>query len=200
MTRRLATASAVLQALRLVQEHDDGISAAELGAALGRSAATARYLLNSLQAEGFAVRGARGRWRPTTPVVGNPYAAVVADLHRLTRRSAVAWRGTDGGVEVLAARSHQGLARFPCDAADCGLAARTAVLTPGRLLVHEHGARVVVGLGARAPGTAVGIVAPPRLWREEHDRVLDALTTAVSGPDADVHRWAVAGGPHAGAG
>lgn len=206
MTRRLSTASAVLQALRLVQQGDGGITAAELAASLGRSAATARYLLNSLQAEGFAVRGANGRWRPTAPGVGNPDAATVAALHRRTRRGAVAWRVADGAVEVLAVSTHQGLPAFPCAGTpDCGLAATTAGLTPGELLVHEHGTRVVVGLGVRAPGTAVGVVTTLRLWREERDTVLDALVAAESGaesgsgPDADVDRRPVAGGPHAGA-
>ena len=54
--RSLKTAAEALAALRYLGAAEDGVTAEALGAELGKSTATARYLLNTLCQEGFAVR------------------------------------------------------------------------------------------------------------------------------------------------
>ena len=54
--RSLKTAAEALSALRILGDNPAGITADVLAVALGKSAATARYLLNTLCQEGFAVR------------------------------------------------------------------------------------------------------------------------------------------------
>ena len=53
----------VLRALRLLGDHPEGLSAAEIGARLGKSPATARYMVNTLCEAGFARRDDSGRCR-----------------------------------------------------------------------------------------------------------------------------------------
>jgi hypothetical protein len=67
--RSLKTAAAVLRALRLLGTHPAGLTPQELGRCLGKSSATARYMINTLCAAGFADRDEAGRARllPTPP-------------------------------------------------------------------------------------------------------------------------------------
>lgn len=55
--RTLQTACSVLQVLRLLAMRPDGVTACQVGDMLGKSTATATYLLNSLCQEGYAERG-----------------------------------------------------------------------------------------------------------------------------------------------
>lgn len=52
--RSLKTARAVLQVLRMLEQRPEGMTSQEVAELLGKSPATASYLLNSLQQEGFA--------------------------------------------------------------------------------------------------------------------------------------------------
>lgn len=62
--RSLKTAAEALTALRFLASAPDGITADSLGATIGKSAATARYLLNTLCQEGYARReGPAGTYR-----------------------------------------------------------------------------------------------------------------------------------------
>jgi DNA-binding IclR family transcriptional regulator len=60
--RTLKTARAVLQALRLLGERPDGVTADEVAEALGKSHSTATYIVNSLVEEGFATRHGVGSY------------------------------------------------------------------------------------------------------------------------------------------
>ncbi|MEJ2888595.1 helix-turn-helix domain-containing protein [Actinomycetospora aeridis] len=57
--RSLKTAAEALAALRFLGAAEDGVTAEALATELGKSAATARYLLNTLCQEGFALRDRR---------------------------------------------------------------------------------------------------------------------------------------------
>ncbi|MDL5155190.1 IclR family transcriptional regulator [Actinomycetospora termitidis] len=57
--RSLKTAAEALAALRLLADAPDGLTADGLGTAIGKSSATARYLLNTLCQEGYARRDGR---------------------------------------------------------------------------------------------------------------------------------------------
>src|SRR5689334_12234468 len=78
--RSLKTAAEALAALRLVGAAEDGMTPEALAAELGKSTATARYLLNTLCQEGFAVRDRQaGTFRlQETPPWGDAWGA--ADL------------------------------------------------------------------------------------------------------------------------
>lgn len=54
--RSLKTAAEALATLRLLGANPDGVTAEALGLALGKSASTARYLLNTLCQEGYAFK------------------------------------------------------------------------------------------------------------------------------------------------
>lgn len=61
--RSLKTATVVLRALRLLGSRPRGLTAGELGAELGKSSATGRYMINTLCDAGFTVRDSGGRCR-----------------------------------------------------------------------------------------------------------------------------------------
>src|SRR3954470_19762803 len=62
--RSLKTAAEALAALRYLGAAPTGVTAEELGVEIGKSAATARYLLNTLCQEGYALReGHAGTYR-----------------------------------------------------------------------------------------------------------------------------------------
>ena len=62
-SRSLKTAASVLRALRLLGSHPRGLSCQELGRLLGKSPATARYMINTLCEAECAERAPDGRWR-----------------------------------------------------------------------------------------------------------------------------------------
>ncbi|MEJ2869894.1 IclR family transcriptional regulator C-terminal domain-containing protein [Actinomycetospora sp. OC33-EN08] len=61
--RSLKTAAMVLRALRLLGDHPEGLSPSEIADRLGKSAATARYVVNTLCEGGYARRDDAGRCR-----------------------------------------------------------------------------------------------------------------------------------------
>lgn len=131
--RSLKTAATVLRALRLLGDHPDGLSASDLAEELGKSAATARYMINTLCEAGYAERGAAGRCRlseappwgrwgavaAASPVPGDPDAGAVlaeatTELYRCTRQRSYLVRRTGTVVATVAdSRGHQGLAKHP---------------------------------------------------------------------------------------
>ncbi|NMO93967.1 IclR family transcriptional regulator C-terminal domain-containing protein [Actinomycetospora sp. TBRC 11914] len=138
--RSLKTAAMVLRALRLLGDHPEGLSPAEIGAHLGKSSATARYMVNTLVEAGYARRDAAGRcrltaappwgpWVPTTPPEGTGSVAelspgdpapgavlaeAVTELYRRTRQRTYLVRRTGTVVASISdVRGHQGLARVP---------------------------------------------------------------------------------------
>lgn len=137
--RSLKTAATVLRALRLLGDHPAGVAPVELAAALGKSAATARYMANTLCLAGYAERtddgrvrlsdappwGAWGRPGPEdTPESAGPASAApvpatlltraVTDLYRLARqRTYLVRRCGPVLASVCETRGHQGLARVP---------------------------------------------------------------------------------------
>lgn len=128
--RCLKTATETLQALRLLGTAPGGMGADELALHLGKSKATARYLLNTLCQEGFAYRdGSSGTyqlsaappwgyaWGRTESAQNVPLpddlADAVTELYWRTRQRTYLAHLEDEKAVVLDARGHQGLARIP---------------------------------------------------------------------------------------
>jgi DNA-binding IclR family transcriptional regulator len=132
--RSLKTAATVLRALRLLGDHPMGLCASELAERLGKSAATARYMINTLCEAGYAVRDGSGRCRLTeappwghwgahpasdSPVPGDPdpgavLAEATTELYRRTRQRSYLVRRTGTLVAAVTdSRGHQGLAKLP---------------------------------------------------------------------------------------
>lgn len=133
--RSLKTAAEALAALRFLGAAEEGTTAEALAAELGKSTATARYLLNTLCQEGFAVRDRQtGTFRLTeAPPWGDAWgdaeaphdltryelperlSDAVTDLYRRTRQRTylARWEPDDDATVVVDARGHQGLARIP---------------------------------------------------------------------------------------
>ncbi|MDD7938000.1 IclR family transcriptional regulator C-terminal domain-containing protein [Actinomycetospora lutea] len=131
-SRSLKTAATVLRALRLLGDHPDGLSATDLAEELGKSAATARYMINTLCEAGYAERASSGRCRlsdappwgqwgttPASPVPGDPdpgavLAEATTELYRRTRQRSYLVRRTGTVVATVTdSRGHQGLAKHP---------------------------------------------------------------------------------------
>ena len=135
--RSLKTAAMVLRALRLLGDHPEGLSPAEIGERLGKSSATARYMVNTLCEAGFAFRDDEtgrcrlhtappwGTWAPAEvsgpvdlapgdPAPGAVMSEAVTELYRRTRQRTYLVRRTGTLVaSVCDVRGHQGLARLP---------------------------------------------------------------------------------------
>lgn len=128
--RSLKTAASVLRALRLLGGHPEGLSCQDLGERLGKSSATARYMINTLREAGWAERGTSGRWHLTqTPPWGTwtsadagggilePQAVLaeaLTELYRRTRQRSYLVRRSGVVVATVSdVRGHQGLARLP---------------------------------------------------------------------------------------
>lgn len=127
--RSLKTGAETLRALQLLASSPVGLAPDELATQLGKSKATARYLLNTLCQEGFAFRdGSSGVYRlAEAPPWGCPWgqhgneaddvAAHLADalteVYRRTRQRAYLARVDDERVVVLDIRGRQGLPKIP---------------------------------------------------------------------------------------
>lgn len=125
--RSLKTVTQGLQALRLLGSAPDGLGVDELAVHLGKSRATARYLLNSLCQEGFARREGGVYQLVPTPPWGEAWGAApsrsvslpadlteaVSELYQRTRqRTYLAHLEGEQSV-VVDSRGHQGLTRIP---------------------------------------------------------------------------------------
>lgn len=163
----------MLRALRLLGDHPSGLSSAQLGAELGKSPATARYMINTLCDAGYAERDTGGRCRltdappwgswvpeevhvaePAATAHGDPdpgaiLAEAVTDLYRRTRQRSYLVRRTAGvAAAVEDMRGHQGLARLP------GLA---TVIGPDQ----AHALAMTQVLLAVSPGYREAVTAEP---------------------------------------
>ena len=141
-SRSLKTAASVLRALRLLGGHPQGLSCQDVGRLLGKSSATARYMINTLCEGGFAERRHDGRWyladTPPWGTAWDPYegsdepagstapgfegegaaqavlSEAVTELYRRTRQRSYLVRRSGVVVATVSdARGHQGLARLP---------------------------------------------------------------------------------------
>lgn len=181
--RSLKTAAEALAALRFLGAAEEGVTAEALAAELGKSTATARYLLNTLCQEGFAVRDRQTgtvRLQETPPWGGawgeadaphdltrhelpERLSDAVTDLYWRTRQRTylARWEGDDVTV-VVDARGHQGLARIP------GLAERIPFASAHALAVTKA---LIASSGSRAA-----------MLRERSDLPAFTGTTITSSP------------------
>jgi DNA-binding IclR family transcriptional regulator len=127
--RSLKTAVEALEALRILGAAVQGLTADELAVQLHKSTATARYLLNTLCQEGFALRGPHGAryWLRATPPWGHSWGGsaaaeqdppglltdAVSELYGRTRQRTYLARPADGATWITESKGHQGLARVP---------------------------------------------------------------------------------------
>lgn len=128
--RGLKTVTQGLQALHLLGTAPEGLTVDELALHLGKSRATARYLLNTLSQQGFARIGSiPGTYQlaPSPPwgqVWGSSAAGgsvdlpddltdAVSDLYTRTRQRTYLARLEGERSVVVDARGHKGLARIP---------------------------------------------------------------------------------------
>lgn len=114
--RGLSTARAVLKVLALLAERPDGVRAADVAQALGKSVSTAYYLLTSLCEEGFAEHdGVRYRLRSRLPEA-TPHRDLgdaVDELFRRTHKRAYLGCVKHGAIEITVVRGRQGMPRMP---------------------------------------------------------------------------------------
>lgn len=125
--RTLKTATAVLQVMKFMAGSPRGVEPAEVARFLDKSESTAKYLLNSLCQEGYAVQAAGGQYhlRTTThelvlsPNVESanlpegPYAEALDELYRLTGQRAYLVTVEGRSLVVQDARGRQGLPTIP---------------------------------------------------------------------------------------
>jgi len=120
----LSTAREVLRALAFLQQHPEGVRAAEVAAVVGKSSSTAYYLLVSLCEEGFAIHGSEGRYRATEhvgAVVAEPDVTSLPDsgaraveaLFARTRKRSYLGVARAGAIEIIVVRGRQGVAKMP---------------------------------------------------------------------------------------
>ncbi|WP_328304706.1 IclR family transcriptional regulator [Actinomycetospora sp. NBC_00405] len=159
--RSLKTAAEALSALRILGASPEGITPEALAAQLGKSTATARYLLNTLCQEGYAVRDKQAgtvRLHESPPwgeAWGDPaprddlaryelperLSDAVTELYWRTRQRTYLARWEDDDATVIVdARGHQGLARIPHLTERIPLASAHA-LAVTKALVASSGAR-----------------------------------------------------------
>lgn len=163
--RSLKTAAEALAALRFLGAAEDGLTAEALAAALGKSTATARYLLNTLCQESFAVRDRQtGTFRlQEAPPWGAAWGEseippddyvryelperlsdAVTELYWRTRQRTYLARWEDEDATVIVdARGHQGLARIPDLAERIPLASAHA-LAVTKALIASSGTRTAL--------------------------------------------------------
>jgi len=171
--RGLSTARSVLKVLTLLAEHPDGVRACDVAERVGKSTSTAYYLLASLCEEGFAVRdGPCGRYRlqrdgvraaqPSGHLRCDDLEPAVDALFLRTRKRCYLGRVERGGIEIVAVRGRQGLAKIP------GL-----------------GSRIGAGLHALAMGKVVLSLLPDEARRRYARRGLRSFTDAtITSPQA----------------
>ena len=128
--RSLKTAAEALAALRILGASPDGLTAEALAGELGKSPATARYLLNTLCQEGYATKeGAVGvhrllphppwgdAWGSREPAaryeLPERLSDAVTELYARTRQRTYLAQWEDEATVIVDARGHQGLARIP---------------------------------------------------------------------------------------
>jgi DNA-binding IclR family transcriptional regulator len=159
--RSLKTAAEALAALRILGAAPEGVTPEALAAELGKSTATARYLLNTLCQEGYAIRDRQagtvrlqesppwgGTWGErevsddlTRYELPERLSDAVTELYWRTRQRTYLARWEDDDATVIVdARGHQGLARIPDLAERIPLASAHA-LAVTKALIASSGTR-----------------------------------------------------------
>lgn len=185
--RSLKTAAEALAALRLLGAHPHGITAERLASALGKSTSTARYLLNTLCQEGYAIKeSAAGVHRLVeTPPWGGAWGVpevparhelperlhdAVTELYVRTRQRAYLAQWQDDATVIVDARGRQGLARVPELAERIPLAqAHALAVTKALVAGSEELEALVVGQAELSPFTAATITSTAALALELDD-------------------------------
>jgi DNA-binding IclR family transcriptional regulator len=116
--RGLSTARCVLQVLRLLSQHPQGVRADRVAAEVGKSVSTAYHLLASLCDEGFAERLEGGLYRSlaTPPPDSASQLGLTDAVERLffrTRKRSYLGLIDGGAIEIAHIRGRQGVARMP---------------------------------------------------------------------------------------
>jgi acetyl-CoA synthetase len=123
--RGLSTARSVLQVLRLLSHHPEGVRADRVAAEVGKSLSTAYHLLASLCDEGFAERLEGGLYRSLETSGLRPpglaaadatqqrIVAAVEELFGRTRKRSYLGMIDAGAIEIVHIRGRQGVARMP---------------------------------------------------------------------------------------
>ena len=123
--RGLSTARSVLQVLRLLSQHPEGVRADRVAAEVGKSLSTAYHLLASLCDEGFAERLEGGLYRSLAGADSQPadtterdashlrLAGAVQELFARTRKRAYLGVIDGGAIEIAHICGRQGVARMP---------------------------------------------------------------------------------------
>ncbi len=123
--RGLSTARCVLQVLRFLAEHPEGVRADRVADQAGKSLSTAYHLLASLCEEGFAERLPGGLYRPVPASLAGPSTAPADDaahrrltqavehLFNRTRKRSYLGLIEGGAIEIAHICGRQGLARMP---------------------------------------------------------------------------------------
>jgi DNA-binding IclR family transcriptional regulator len=120
--RGLSTARSALRVLALLVERPEGLRAADVAGAVGKSLSTAYHLLDSLCEEGFAFRDpSSGTFR----LKRNPYrrdeladqvldlAEALNELHARTRKRSYLARVQHRAIEIVGVRGRQGVPKMP---------------------------------------------------------------------------------------
>ena len=173
--RGLSTARAVLKVLALLAERPDGVRAADVAQALGKSVSTAYYLLTSLCEEGFAEHdGARYRLRPPAqapePAAPGDLTDAVDELFRRTHKRAYLGCVKHGAIEITVVRGRQGMPRMPGLGARIRESAHATAMGKVVLAHLQAGARRRYAEGDLHAYTSATITSP-ELLLEELERV-----------------------------
>jgi DNA-binding IclR family transcriptional regulator len=116
--RGLSTARSVLQALRLLAQHPEGVRADRVAAEVDKSLSTAYHLLASLCDEGFAERLEGGLYRSLAAPLPDSASqlrltAAVERLFFRTRKRSYLGVIDGGSIEIAHIRGRQGVACMP---------------------------------------------------------------------------------------
>ena len=114
----MSSARSVLQVLRLLTQHPEGVGADRVADAVGKSRSTAYHLLASLCEEGFAVRLEGGGYRaldavPPESAQQERLTRAVEQLFFRTRKRSYLGTIDGGAIEIAYVRGRQGVARMP---------------------------------------------------------------------------------------
>jgi IclR family transcriptional regulator, acetate operon repressor len=114
----MSSARSVLQVLRLLTQHPEGVGADRVADAVGKSRSTAYHLLASLCEEGFAVRLEGGGYRAVDAVPPESsqqerLTRAVEQLFFRTRKRSYLGTIDGGAIEIAYVRGRQGVARMP---------------------------------------------------------------------------------------
>ena len=114
----VSSARSVLQVLKLLSQHPEGVAADRVASAVDKSRSTAYHLLACLCEEGFAERIEGGHYRVLAPVPPDTapderLTRAVEQLFFRTRKRSYLGTIDGGAIEISYIRGRQGVARMP---------------------------------------------------------------------------------------